>query len=85
MSTANVSNDGVNEAGVFNEGFSPVSCLVVCMRRHCRDQATVQKKWSTQSNICVMTWYYQSQPCVTGYRQRLHAFWKEKWSFQVGE
>ena len=43
MSTANVSNDGVNEAGVFNEGFSPGSFLVVCMRRHCRDQATVQK------------------------------------------
>ena len=25
-----------------------------------------------------MTCYYQSQPGVRGYRQRLHAFWKEK-------
>ena len=44
-----------------------------------------QKKWSTQDNICVMTCYYQSQPGVRGYRQRLHAFWKEKGLFQVGE
>ena len=28
---------------------------------------------------------YQSQPGVRGYRQRLHAFWKEKRLFQVGE
>ena len=48
-------------------------------------QATVQKKWSTQDNICVMTCYYQRQPGVRGYRQRLHAFWKEKGLFQVGE
>ena len=48
-------------------------------------QATVRKKWSTKDNICVMTCYYQSQPGVRGYRQRLHAFWKEKGLFQVGE
>ena len=34
---------------------------------------------------CVMTCYYQSQPGVRGYRQRLHAFWKEKGLFQAGE
>ena len=30
-----------------------------------------------------MTYYCQSQPCVREYRQRLHAFWKEKGLFQV--
>ena len=66
ISNTNVSNNGVNEAGVYNESLSPGR------------QATVRKKWSTQNNICVMTCYYQSQPGVRGYRQRLHAFWKEK-------
>ena len=32
-----------------------------------------------------MTCYYQSQPGVRGCRQRLHAFWKERGLFQVGE
>ena len=32
-----------------------------------------------------MACYYQSQPGVRGYRQRLHAFWKEKGLLQVGE
>ena len=32
-----------------------------------------------------MACYYQSQSDVRGYRQRLHAFWKEKGLFQVGE
>ena len=32
-----------------------------------------------------MTCYYQIQPCVRRYRQRLHAFWKEKRLFQAGE
>ena len=43
------------------------------------------KKWSTQDNICIMTCYYQSQPGLRGYRQRLHAFWREKGLFQVWE
>ena len=46
-------------------------------RRPGRHQANVRKRWPTQ-NICVMTCYYRSQPGVRGYRQRLHAFWKEK-------
>ena len=57
------------------------------VRRHgsgCH-QTTVQKKWSIQDNICVMPCYYQSHPVVRGYRQKLHAFWKEKRLFQVGE
>ena len=57
------------------------------VRRHgsgCQ-QTTVQKKWLIQDNICVMPCYYQSQPVVRGYRQKLHAFWKEKRLFQVGE
>ena len=75
MPNTNVSNNGVNEAGVYNEGLSPGRCPVVRMRRPGRHQATVRKKWSKQDNICVMTCYYQSQPGVRGYRQRLHAFW----------
>ena len=85
LSITNVSNNGVNEAGVYNESFSPGKCPVVRTRGSGRHQGAVQKKWSTQDNICVMTCYYQSQPRVRGYRQRLHAFWKEKGLFQVGE
>ena len=50
-----------------------------------RHKATVHKECSTQDNICVMTCYYQTQPRVRRYRQRLHAFWKEKGLFQLGE
>ena len=32
-----------------------------------------------------MTCYYESQPGVRGYRERLHAFWKVKRLFQIGE
>ena len=85
MSNTNVSNNGVNEAGVYIEGLSPGRCHVVRTRRSSRHQVTVRKKWSTQDNICVMTSYYQSQPAVRGNRQRLHAFWKEKRLFQVKE
>ena len=55
------------------------------MRRPSRHQRTVQIKWSTQDNICVMTCYYQSQPGAEGYRQRLDVFWEEKGLFQKGE
>ena len=78
MSNTNVSNNGVNEAAVYLEGLLPDRCPVVWTRGPVRHQVTVRKKWPTQDNICVMTCYYQSQPGVRGYRQRLHAFWKEK-------
>ena len=84
-SITNVSNNGVNEAGVYDEILLPARCPVVRMRWSGRHQATVRKTWSRQDNICVMTCYYQSQPGVRGYRQRLNAFWKEKGLFQVGE
>ena len=45
----------------------------------------MQEKWLTHDNICLMTCYYQSQPGVRGYRQRLHAFWNEKGFLQLGE
>ena len=81
MFITNVSNNGVNEIGVYNESLSQV------VRTHgpSRHQATVRKTWSVQDNICVMACYYQSQPGVRVYRQRLHAFWKEKGLLQVGE
>ena len=62
-----------------------LGCIAKVSSQACRHQATVQKKWSMQDNICVMTSYYQSQPGVNGYRQRLYAFWKEKGLFQAGE
>ena len=85
MSNKNVSNKGMNKAEVYNEGLSPSRCSVVRMRGTGLHQATFQKKWSTQDSICVMTCYYQNQPVVRGYRQRLHGFWKEKRLFQLGE
>ena len=85
MSIANVSNNGVNEAGVYNESLSDSRCPMVRTRWLGRHQATVRKKWSTQDNIFVMTCYYQNQPGLRGYRQGLLAFWKEKGLFEVGE
>ena len=82
-SITNVSNNSVNEAGVYDEILLPARCPVVRMRWSGRHQATVRKTWSRQDNICVMTCYYQSQPGVRGYRQISHAFWKEKGLFQV--
>ena len=84
-SNTNVSNDGMNEAGVYNESLSPGRCPVVGTRGPSRHQATVRKKWSIQDNISVMTCQYQRQPGMRGYRQRLHAFWKEKGLFQLEE
>ena len=81
----NVSNNSVNEAVVYNKGISPLKCPVVWTYGPGSHQDTFQKKWSTQGNICVMTCYYQSQPAVRGYRQRLHAFWKEKELLEAGE
>ena len=81
MSITNVSNYGMNEAGVYNESLSPGRCPVVRTRGPGRHQATVRKNWSTQDTICVMTCYYQNQLGVRGYRQRLHAFWKGKGFF----
>ena len=81
----NVSNNSVNEAVVYNKGISPLKCPVVWTCGSGSHQDTFQKKWSTQGNICVMTCYYQSQPAVRGYRQRLHAFWKEKELLEAGE
>ena len=78
MSNTNVSNNDVNEAGVYIEGLLPDRCPAVRTRGPGRHQVTVRKKLPTQDNICVMTFYYQSQPGVRGYRQRLHAFCKEK-------
>ena len=85
MSNEKVSNNGANETGVYNEGLSPGKCPVVRMCGPDHHQATVQKKWLARDKICVMICYYQSQPGVGRYRQRLHAFWKEQGLFQVGE
>ena len=69
---------------MYNAVLSPGRCPVSSTRGPRRHQATVRKKLLAQ-DICVMTCYYQSEPGVRGYRQRLHDFWKEKELFQVGE
>ena len=68
MSNKNVSNNGVNESGVYNEGLSPGGCPVVRMCWPSRHQATVRncgQEWLAKKMSC----YYQSQPRVKGYRQ----------------
>ena len=84
MLNTSVSNNGMNEGGVYNEGLSPGRFPVVRTPGPGRHQATARKKWSTQDNICVTTCYYQSHPGVRRYRQWLHVFWKEKALFPVG-
>ena len=58
MSNTTVSNNGVNEAGVYIECFSYGRCPVVRTRGPGRHKAAVQKKWSTEDDI-VRTCYCQ--------------------------
>ena len=74
ISKTNVSNNVVNEAGVYIEGLSPGMCPVVRTRKAGCHQTTVGKTWLTQDNICVITCYYKRQPDVRECRQRSHAF-----------
>ncbi|XP_047475423.1 uncharacterized protein LOC125029527 [Penaeus chinensis] len=86
MSNTNVSNNDVNEAGTnLGEGLTSGRCPADRARGLGRHKATVRKKWSTQDNICVMTCYYESQPEVRGYRQRLYAIWNENGMAEVTE
>ena len=43
----------MNETEVYNESLSPSRCPVVMTCGPDRHQATAQKKWWTQDNICV--------------------------------
>ena len=83
MSNTNVCSNSMSEAGVYKEGLLPSKCPVAMTGGPGRHQATVWKKWSTQDNTCEMTCYHQSQLGMRGYRQRFHAFWKQKGLFQV--
>ena len=74
MPNTNISNKDVNDAGVYDKGLSPSRCTVVRTHRPGHHQATVQKRWSTQDNVCVITCQYESQSGVRVYRQRLYAF-----------
>ena len=51
MSNRNVSNNGMNEAGVYKEGLSPGRCPVVMTRGPGCHQATARKK-SRQHKLC---------------------------------
>ena len=44
MSNTNVSNNGVNEAGVYNESLSPGRCHMVRMHGLDRHQVVARKK-----------------------------------------
>ena len=44
MSNTNVSNNGVNETGVYNESLSPSRCHMVRTHGPDRHQATARKK-----------------------------------------
>ena len=83
MFNRNVSNNGVNEAEVDNEGLSPGTCPVDRTRRPRRHHATVRKKWSTQENVCVMKCYHESKPDDMEFRKRLLSVWEGKGLFNV--
>ena len=53
MFYTNVNNCNMNETEVYNESLLPSRCPVVMTCGPDRHQATAQKKWWTQDNICV--------------------------------
>ena len=79
MSSTNVSNNGVNDAGVYIEGVpwlgrvDPVFIKLLSKRSGQRKIIFVQ--WNATTTV--------SQLCEN--IDRLHPFWKEKGLYQVGE
>ena len=82
MTDYDSSMNGVN--GETCEAASPSRCPTVGQGGPGRHPATVRMKWSRDMNIAVMECYYLSKPVnengrpVRGYRQRMHAVWKER-------
>ena len=73
-----------NGTGETGEAASPGKCPTVGQDGPGRHPATARMKWSRDMNITVMECYYLSKPVdesgrpVIGYRQRMHAIWKER-------
>ena len=86
MTDDDSSMNGVNGSGTRGTGdaASPGRCPTVGQGGPGRHPATVRMKWSRDINIAVMECYYLSKPVdesgrpVRGYRQRMHAVWKER-------
>ena len=86
MTDYDSSMNGVNGSGTgeTGEAASPGRCPTVGQGGPGRHPATVRMKWSRDMNIAVMECYYLSKPVdengrpVRGYRQRMHAVWKER-------
>ena len=76
-----MNGSGTGETG---EATSPGRCPTVGQGGPGRHPATARMKWSRDMNIAVMECYYLSKPVdesgrpVRGYRQRMHAVWKER-------
>ena len=45
----------------------------------------IQKKWTQEENWIVMECYYRSKPKINGYRQPMHAIWRDKCMFNITE
>ena len=86
MTNDDSSMNGVNGNGTGETGkaASPSRCPTVGQGGPGRHPATARIKWSRDMNIAVMECYYLSKPVdesgrpVIGYRQRMHAVWKER-------
>lgn len=59
MSYSNVFKNVMNEAGVYNDFLSTNRCHTVRTGGRALHPATVQKKWLTERNNYVLTYYYQ--------------------------
>ena len=78
--------NGVNGSGTWETGeaASPGRCPTGRQGGPGRHPATARMKWNRDMNIAVMECYYLSKPVdesgrpVRGYRQRMHAVWKER-------
>ena len=45
----------------------------------------IRKKWTQEGNRMVMECYYRSKPKINGYRQQMHAIWRDKGLFNINE
>ena len=79
---------GMKEAGTNSgEGLSPGKCPTEQQgwpSCHCITAKGVRRrKWPQEVNRIVMICYYNSNPEVVGYTERMYLIWKEKRMFDV--
>ena len=90
MSNESFSINSVKEAGTNGgENLSPGRCPIEQQGGSGRHRTTAKgcrrRKWSQEANRIVMDCYYNSNPQVVGYIERMHMVWKEKGMFDVKE